>query len=118
MLEYGKESRYAPFPILTVAPTDAALGDTFDAGKTVRKCDRPDPATGKPALAYYDNYYPLAPATWQREVEILALTDKAAIADRAERQPWKLMRPGAMPPLARFHIGVSLRPRLVGMWKR
>lgn len=69
---------------------------------------KPDPATGKPAFAYYDNYYPLAPATWQgREAEILALTDKAAIADLHERQPWKLMS-GAM-PLARFHIGVSLR---------
>ncbi|EIF3587075.1 malto-oligosyltrehalose synthase, partial [Salmonella enterica subsp. enterica serovar Infantis] len=53
---------------------------------------KPDPATGKPAFAYYDNYYPLAPATWQgREAEILALTDKAAIADLHERQPWKLM---------------------------
>ncbi|MGK7293545.1 hypothetical protein ACSRCJ_29265, partial [Salmonella enterica] len=41
---------------------------------------------------YYDNYYPLAPATWQgREAEILALTDKADIADLHERQPWKLM---------------------------
>lgn len=53
---------------------------------------KPDPATGKPTFAYYDNYYPLAPATWQgREAEILALTDKAAIADLHERQPWKLM---------------------------
>lgn len=69
------------------------LGDTFDAvlenGEIAIK---PDPATGKPAFAYYDNYYPLAPATWQgREAEILALTDKAAIADLHERQPWKLM---------------------------
>lgn len=53
---------------------------------------KPDPATGNPTFAYYDNYYPLAPATWQgREAEILALTDKAAIADLHERQPWKLM---------------------------
>ncbi|EGB5629246.1 malto-oligosyltrehalose synthase [Salmonella enterica] len=46
----------------------------------------------RPFLFFNDNYYPLAPATWQgREAEILALTDKAAIADLHERQPWKLM---------------------------
>lgn len=95
MLEYGKESRYARhFDIdWSRRLTLPFLGDTFDAvlenGEIAIK---PDPATGKPAFAYYDNYYPLAPATWQgREAEILALTDKAAIADLHERQPWKLM---------------------------
>lgn len=94
-LEYGKESRYARhFDIdWSRRLTLPFLGDTFDAvlenGEIAIK---PDPATGKPAFAYYDNYYPLAPATWQgREAEILALTDKAAIADLHERQPWKLM---------------------------
>lgn len=95
VLEYGKESRYARhFDIdWSRRLTLPFLGDTFDAvlenGEIAIK---PDPATGKPAFAYYDNYYPLAPATWQgREAEILALTDKAAIADLHERQPWKLM---------------------------
>lgn len=95
VLEYGKESRYARhFDIdWSRRLTLPFLGDTFDAvlenGEIAIK---PDPATGKPTFAYYDNYYPLAPATWQgREAEILALTDKAAIADLHERQPWKLM---------------------------
>lgn len=95
VLEYGKESRYARhFDIdWSRRLTLPFLGDTFDAvlgnGEIAIK---PDPVTGKPTFAYYDNYYPLAPATWQgREAEILALTDKAAIADLHERQPWKLM---------------------------
>lgn len=95
VLEYGKESRYARhFDIdWSRRLTLPFLGDTFDVvlenGEIAIK---PDPATGKPTFAYYDNYYPLAPATWQgREAEILALTDKAAIADLHERQPWKLM---------------------------
>ncbi|EDQ7094735.1 malto-oligosyltrehalose synthase, partial [Salmonella enterica subsp. arizonae] len=95
VLEYGPESRYARhFDIdWSRRLTLPFLGDTFDAvlenGEIAIK---PDPVTGKPTFAYYDNYYPLAPATWQgREAEILALTDKAAIADLHERQPWKLM---------------------------
>ncbi|WP_072203873.1 glycogen debranching protein GlgX [Salmonella enterica] len=66
VLEYGKESRYARhFDIdWSRRLTLPFLGDTFDAvlenGEIAIK---PDPATGKPAFAYYDNYYPLAPAT-------------------------------------------------------
>ncbi|MCB2236444.1 malto-oligosyltrehalose synthase [Salmonella enterica subsp. diarizonae] len=95
VLEYGKESRYARhFDIdWSRRLTLPFLGDTFDAVLENEEITiKPDPATGKPAFAYYENYYPLAPATWQgREAEILALTDKAAIADLHERQPWKLM---------------------------
>ncbi|HAO3765993.1 TPA: malto-oligosyltrehalose synthase, partial [Salmonella enterica] len=95
VLEYGKESRYARhFDIdWSRRLTLPFLGDTFDVVLENEEITiKPDPATGKPAFAYYENYYPLAPATWQgREAEILALTDKAAIADLHERQPWKLM---------------------------
>lgn len=68
VLEYGKESRYARhFDIdWSRRLTLPFLGDTFDAvlenGEIAIK---PDPATGNPTFAYYDNYYPLAPATWQ-----------------------------------------------------
>ncbi|EPP6253026.1 malto-oligosyltrehalose synthase, partial [Cronobacter sakazakii] len=69
------------------------LGDTFENvlenGEISVKAD---PKTGKPALAYYDSYYPLNPETWQgREADVLAITDKQAIAALHDRQPYQLI---------------------------
>ena len=50
-----------------------------------------DPHSGNPALVYYDSY-PLTPASWQqRKDEVLALRDRAAIAELHAQQPWQLM---------------------------
>ena len=95
VIEYGEKSRYAHhFDIdWTRRLTLPFLGDTFENvlenGEITVK---PHPGTGRPALAYYDSYYPLIPESWQeREEEVLALTDRAAIAELHERQPWRLM---------------------------
>ncbi|WP_342325550.1 malto-oligosyltrehalose synthase [Kosakonia sp. BYX6] len=69
------------------------LGEDFDivVGKgelTVK----PDPETGKPAFAYYENVYPLVAESWQgREQDVLSLTDPARIAELHAQQPWRLM---------------------------
>jgi len=95
VVEHGEKSRYAHhFDINWSRPlTLPFLGDTFEValenGDITVKAD---PETGKPAFAYYETCYPLNPETWQgREQEILALTDKAAIAELHERQSWRLM---------------------------
>ncbi|PLR44129.1 malto-oligosyltrehalose synthase [Chimaeribacter arupi] len=95
VIEHGEKSRYARhFDIdWSRRLTLPFLGDTFEAALengeiTVKR----DPDTGKPALAYYESFYPLNPETWaDREDEVLALTDPAAIAALHERQPWRLM---------------------------
>ncbi|CGK94130.1 hydrolase [Salmonella enterica subsp. enterica serovar Typhi] len=87
--EYG-ESR----PFLFFTDFHGDLARAVREGRAKEFADHagenvPDPNAPE---TFHDNYYPLAPATWQgREAEILALTDKAAIADLHERQPWKLM---------------------------
>lgn len=69
------------------------LGEDFaavvDSGELTVK---PDPKTGKPAFAYYDNYYPLAEESWLgREHEVLALRDSAQLHALHDCQPWRLM---------------------------
>jgi (1->4)-alpha-D-glucan 1-alpha-D-glucosylmutase len=94
VVENGEESRYARhFDIdWTRRLTLPFLGDTFEkvleAGEISLKSD---PKTGKPAFAYYDTFYPLAPASYAgRETEVLKITDRAAIAELHDQQPYRL----------------------------
>lgn len=95
VVEHGEKSRYARhFDIdWTRRLTLPFLGDTFEA--VVESGDitiKPDPQTGKPAFAYFDTFYPLTPESWQgREAQVLALTDKAALEQLHECQPYRLM---------------------------
>lgn len=95
VVERGENSRYARhFDIdWSRRLTLPFLGDTFEA--VLENGDisvQTDPKTGKPALAYFDSFYPLTPESWQeREAEILGLTDKTVIAELHERQPYRLM---------------------------
>ncbi|MFU9139115.1 malto-oligosyltrehalose synthase [Erwinia tasmaniensis] len=94
VIEHGEKSRYARhFDIDWSRPlTLPCLGDSFE--QVLENGDiavKADPQTGKPALACYESFYPLAPETWQgQETEVLALTDKAEIAALHQRQPWRL----------------------------
>ncbi|CAM6259187.1 malto-oligosyltrehalose synthase [Citrobacter sedlakii] len=95
VIEHGEKSAYAShFDIdWSQRLTLPFLGDTFE--KVLEKGEisiKADPQTGKPTLAYYDAFYPLDPSTWQgKEADVLAMTDKQAIADLHQRQPWRLM---------------------------
>lgn len=95
VIEHGKRSAYADhFDIdWSRRLTLPFLGDTFEA--VLEKGEitvQPDPKTGKPTLAYFDNFYPLEPESWQgREAQVLALSDPAQIAELHQRQPWRLM---------------------------
>ncbi|PSN06632.1 malto-oligosyltrehalose synthase [Siccibacter turicensis] len=95
VIEHGEQSRYARhFDIDWSRPlTLPFLGDTFEAVLENGEISvKRDPASGKPAFVYYDNYYPLTPASWQgREAEVLALSDNAALAELHQRQPYRLM---------------------------
>lgn len=95
VIEHGENSRYARhFDIdWSRRLTLPFLGDTFEAVLEKGEISlQTDPKTGKPAFAYFDNFYPLAPETWQdREAEILKLADKAEIARLHQRQPYRLM---------------------------
>ncbi|PDO85530.1 malto-oligosyltrehalose synthase [Kosakonia pseudosacchari] len=69
------------------------LGDDFDIvlanGELAIKAD---PLTGEPALAYYDNFYPLVAESWQgREQALIGETDRTLIAELHAQQPWRLM---------------------------
>ena len=69
------------------------LGDDFDTvlanGELAIKAD---PLTGEPALAYYDNFYPLVAESWQgREQALIGETDHTLISDIHAQQPWRLM---------------------------
>jgi len=95
VIEHGENSRYARhFDIdWTRRLTLPFLGDSFEAELESGDISiQADPQTGKPALAYFENFYPLTPESWQgREQAVLSLTDKAAIAELHERQPYRLM---------------------------
>jgi (1->4)-alpha-D-glucan 1-alpha-D-glucosylmutase len=95
VVENGENSRYARhFDIdWTRRLTLPFLGDTFEkvleAGEVSVAAD---PKSGKPALAYYDTFYPLAPASYAgRETEMLKTADRAAIARLHDQQPYRLM---------------------------
>jgi (1->4)-alpha-D-glucan 1-alpha-D-glucosylmutase len=69
------------------------LGDTFEkvleAGEISVKSD---PSTGRPALAYYETFYPLHPASYDgRETETLQVTDKGEIALLHDAQSYRLI---------------------------
>lgn len=95
VIEHGEQSRYATYFDIDWSRrlTLPFLGDTFEA--VLENGDisvQRDPQTGKPALAYFDNVYPLKPETWQdREEAVLALHDAAEIAGLHDQQPWRLM---------------------------
>ncbi len=94
VVEYGEQSRYAHhFDIdWSRRLTLPFLGDTFEAvlAQGDLRVER-DPNTGRPALAYFDTFYPLTPNSWLgREEEVLALTDPQAITQLHEQQPWRL----------------------------
>ncbi|XTZ36567.1 malto-oligosyltrehalose synthase [Salmonella enterica] len=95
VIEQGEKSRYAHhFDIdWSRRLTLPFLGDTFEnALKNGEICIKRDTKTGKPALSYYESFYPLTPESWQgREEEVLQLTDKEKIAQLHEQQPWRLM---------------------------
>jgi len=95
VIENGQNSRFAKhFDINWSRPlTLPFLGDSFETALSNGDISvKPDPKTGKPAFAYYDSYYPLAPETYQgRETEVTKLTDKASLVELHERQPYRLM---------------------------
>lgn len=95
VIEHGEKSRYARhFDIdWSRRLTLPFLGDSFeDVLARGEIAVKPSPQTGRPAFAYFDNYYPLQPGSWQGdESDVLALTDKAALARLHDRQPWQLM---------------------------
>lgn len=95
VIENGEKSRYARHFDINWSRrlTLPFLGETFESvlenGEIAVK---PDPKTGRPAFAYYDTFYPLAPETWEgREADVLKLTDKTELAELHERQPYRLM---------------------------
>lgn len=95
VIEHGEDSRYASYFDIDWSRrlTLPFLGDTFEVA--LEKGDitvKADPETGRPALAYFDSFYPLTPESWQgKEQEILQLTDKPAIVALHDSQPWRLM---------------------------
>ncbi|WP_117191766.1 malto-oligosyltrehalose synthase [Rhizobium terrae] len=95
VIENGETSRYARhFDIdWSRRLTLPFLGDTFETVLEAGEISvRPDPKTGKPALAYYETFYPLNPATYSgREAEVLEIADKPAIAELHDRQTYRLM---------------------------
>ncbi|POP46405.1 malto-oligosyltrehalose synthase [Superficieibacter electus] len=94
VVEQGENSRYARhFDIdWSRRLTLPFLGDTFEEAVAKGEISvKRDPQTAKPALVYYDSYYPLAPQSWQgREEELLAQRDPHAIARLHDEQPWQL----------------------------
>ena len=95
VIEHGQESRYARYFDIDWSRrlTLPFLGDDFDRVLENGEISvQPHPETGNPALAYFDNFYPLTPASWQDRAEaVLAISDAAAIADLHAQQPWQLM---------------------------
>jgi (1->4)-alpha-D-glucan 1-alpha-D-glucosylmutase len=95
VVENGRDSRYARhFDIdWNRRLTLPFLGDTFET--VLESGDiaiKPDPQTGKPALAYYETFYPLNPATYAgREAEVLKISSKQEIAQLHDRQSYRLM---------------------------
>ncbi len=95
VIEHGENSRYAHhFDIdWSRRLTLPFLGDTFEQSlENGEIAIKPEPKTGRPALACHDTYYPLTPESWQNnEAGVLNFTDKAVVARLHDRQPWRLM---------------------------
>lgn len=95
VLEHGQNSRYAHYFDIDWSRrlTLPFLGDDLDT--VLENGDlavKRDPQTGKPALAYFESYYPLTPESWQgREEAVLQLRSKAELAALHQQQPWRLM---------------------------
>ncbi|OON41441.1 malto-oligosyltrehalose synthase [Izhakiella australiensis] len=95
LIEHGRDSRYAScFDIDWSRPlTLPVLGDSFAA--VLEKGElriEADPQTGNPTLSYFDQHYPLTPASWKkRKGKLLQTNDAQEIARFHERQPWRLM---------------------------
>ncbi|MGK3141198.1 malto-oligosyltrehalose synthase [Pantoea sp. C2G6] len=95
VIEHGEQSRYARYFDIDWSRrlTLPFLGDTFEAVLANGEISvQRDPQSGKPALAYFDNFYPLVPHSWQgREEAVLGLRDAEQIAALHDQQPWRLM---------------------------
>jgi len=95
VVEHGDKSHYARhFDIdWSRRLTLPFLGDTFEAVLEAGEISvKPDPKTGKPALAYYETFYPLNPDTYVgSEEDVLQITDKGGLADLHDQQPYRLM---------------------------
>jgi len=94
VIEHGEKSRYARhFDIdWSRRLTLPFLGDDFEVVLANGEISvQRDPDTGKPALAYFDTFYPLTPDSWEgREEAVLSLSDPADITRLHNRQPWRL----------------------------
>ena len=95
VIEHGESSQYARYFDIDWSRrlTLPFLGDDFERVLQNDELSiKPHPETGHPALAYYDSFYPLTPASWQgRADEVLAIDDHAAIAELHQQQPWQLI---------------------------
>ena len=95
VIEQGEHSHYARYFDIDWSRrlTLPFLGDDFERVLQNHELSvKPDPHTGRPALAYFDSFYPLTPSSWQHRVdEVLAITDHAAIAELHQQQPWQLI---------------------------
>ncbi|ORM62787.1 malto-oligosyltrehalose synthase [Pantoea rodasii] len=95
VIEHGEDSAYARYFDIDWSRrlTLPFLGDDFDRVLENGEISvKPHPQTGHPALAYYDSFYPLHPASWQgRADEVLAIEDSAEIADLHQQQHWELI---------------------------
>lgn len=95
VVEHGQQSRYARYFDIDWSRrlTLPFLGDTFEEVLAKGELSvKADPQTGRPAIAYYDSYYPLTPSSYEGgEREVLAISEPEEIAALHERQPWRLM---------------------------
>lgn len=94
VIEHGEKSRFARhFDIdWSRRLTLPFLGDDVEVALEKGELSvQRDPHTGKPALAYFDNYYPLTPDSWVgREDDVLRLRDPAELAQLHDQQPFRL----------------------------
>lgn len=94
VIEHGENSRFARhFDIdWSRRLTLPFLGDDVEVALEKGELSvQRDPNTGKPALAYFDSYYPLTPDSWVgREDDVLGLCDPAALAQLHDQQPYRL----------------------------
>lgn len=95
VIEQGEHSRYARYFDIDWSRrlTLPFLGDDFDRVLQNNELSvKPHPQTGRPALAYYDSFYPLTPTSWENRVdEVMAITDHEAIAELHQQQSWQLI---------------------------